>query len=283
MGNAILDSSPAGQKLFQTAKDILGFDLAEICLNGPEDRLNPTDISQPAIYTVSVASFAQAIEKGMFDAAAITNCAGLSLGEYTALHLAGVFSFEEGLQLVAKRGRFMQDAAVATRSGMVAIVGGDEAVVSKLCQENAQGQVLTPANFNAPGQIVVSGAIEACARIQTAAEAAGLKAAPLKVAGAFHSSLMKPAAEKMAAELAGASFAAPKKTVYSNVTAQPHRDPDSIKKLLVEQIVNPVRWQQTMETLVGQGEAKFIELSPGRTMAGLAKRINRRLPVESLG
>jgi [acyl-carrier-protein] S-malonyltransferase len=282
MGKSAFEKSAAARAVIETANRVLGFDLSAICFGGPEERLNQTDISQPAIYTVSIASFAQAIESGMFDAAAVTAYAGLSLGEYTALHLAGVFGFEDGLKLVAKRGRYMQDAATAAGGGMVALLGADEAVARKLCSEAAGSDVLVPANFNAPGQIVVSGSAAACQRFTEAATAAGLKAMPLKVAGAFHSPLMQVAADKIAAELAAVTFAPAKKTVYSNVTAQPHTDVESMKKRLVEQIVNPVRWDQTMQTLVGGGAARYIELSPGRTLAGLAKRIDRRLPVECL-
>jgi len=194
-----------------------------------------------------------------------------------------VFGFEEGLKLVAARGRYMQEAAVASPSGMVAILGADEQKVQELCRASAGGEVLVPANLNAPGQIVVSGSIGACERVLKAAEAAGFKATALKVAGAFHSPLMQPAADRMAGELERVAFASPKVPVYSNVTAEPHRDPASIKGLLVDQIVSSVQWEKTMKTLVANEGARFIELAPGRTLAGLAKRINRRLPVESVG
>jgi [acyl-carrier-protein] S-malonyltransferase len=283
MGKSLCESSKTARDLFDAANHVLGFDLASICFGGPEDRINQTDISQPAIYVCSIASFRSAVESGLFDAAAVTAYAGLSLGEYTALHLAGTFGFEEGLRLVAQRGKFMQEAAIASPSGMVALIGADEAQSRKLCEDCAQGEVLVPANFNAPGQIVISGSIAACQRAIAAAEAMGLRAMSLKVAGAFHSPLMKIAAEKMAAELAKVSFSRPYRPVYSNVTAQPHADPQSIKKLLVDQIVSPVHWEQTMQTLVAQLDARFIELAPGKTLAGLAKRINRRLAVESIG
>jgi [acyl-carrier-protein] S-malonyltransferase len=219
----------------------------------------------------------------MFDSAAVTAYAGLSLGEYTALHLSGVFGFEDGLRLVAQRGKYMQEAAVASPSGMVALIGADEPAARKLCEENAQGEVLVPANFNAPGQIVISGSNAACQRAVAAADAIGIRAMLLKVAGAFHSPLMQTAADKMAAELANVSFSQPAKTVYSNVTARPHAEPKAIQRLLVEQIVSPVRWGQIMQTLVLPPEARWIELSPGKTLAGLAKRISRRLVVESIG
>ena len=283
MGKDVYEASPAAREVFDTANRVLDFDLSAPCFNGPDERLNQTDISQPAIYVTSVASFGAAIEAGVLDAAAVTAYAGLSLGEYTALHLAGVFGFEEGLRLVAARGRYMQEAAVASPSGMVAILGADKAAVAKLCDEAAAGDVLVPANYNAPGQIVVSGATAACERVLKAAEAGGFKATALKVAGAFHSPLMQPGADRMKAELDRVVFRPAQKEVYSNVTASPHRDGDSIKKLLVEQIVSPVLWEDTMVKLIGAGEARFIELAPGRTLAGLAKRINRRLPIESVG
>jgi len=282
MGKDLFEASPAARSAFETANRVLGYDLASICFNGPEDRLNQTDISQPAIFITSVASVGAAIDARLIDPERVTACAGLSLGEYTALFLAGVFSLEAGLKLVAARGKYMQEAAVAVPSGMVAVLGADEPAVQKLCAEAAQGQVLTPANLNAPGQIVVSGAKEACQRVLAAAEAAGFKATALKVAGAFHSALMQPAADRMKAELDQVQFAAPSVPVYSNVTAQPHGDAASIKQRLVEQIVSPVLWEATMRALVANQGARFVELAPGRTLAGLAKRIERRLPIESV-
>jgi [acyl-carrier-protein] S-malonyltransferase len=283
MGKVLAEMSDLARGLFSQADDILGFKLSEICFNGPEDRLNQTDVSQPALYVTGVASFRDAVEKGTIDPAAVTAYAGLSLGEYTALHLASVFSFEDGLRLVAARGRYMQEAAVSVPSGMVAIMGADEATINAICDEARGDGVLVPANYNAPGQIVISGSLDACDRGLKAAEARGLKAVALKVAGAFHSPIMQSGADKMKAELEKANFNAPARPVYSNVTAEPHSDIASIKKLLVDQIVSPVRWEQTMGKLVANADARFVELAPGRTLAGLAKRINRRLPVESLG
>jgi [acyl-carrier-protein] S-malonyltransferase len=284
MGKDFHETFPVARAVFDKANQILGFDLANICFNGAEDRLNQTDIAQPAIYVTSIACFAAAREAGVIQPDQVTAYAGLSLGEYSALHLAGVFSFEDGLRLVAARGRYMQEAAVATPSGMVSIIGADEAGVTKLCEENAQGEVLVPANYNSPGQIVVSGAIAACERVVKAAEASGFKSIPLKVAGAFHSPLMQSGADRMGAELAKVDFAQPRTTVYANVTAQPHADAASIKRLLVDQIVKPVRWEQTMQTLVGAADddARWVELAPGRVLTGLLKKINRRIPVETL-
>jgi [acyl-carrier-protein] S-malonyltransferase len=282
MGKSLFDASPMAKETFAQADDVLGLSLSNLCFNGPEGRLNQTDISQPAIYATSVASYRAAIEAAVVDPTTIAAFAGLSLGEYTALHLAGVFSYEDGLKLVAARGRYMQEAAVASPSGMVAMLGADEAKVRELCATVAEGEVMVPANFNAPGQIVVSGSKNACERMVKAAEGAGLKATALKVAGAFHSPLMKPAADRMLDELKRVQFATPTAPVYSNVTAQPHTDANSIRKLLVDQIVSPVQWEQTMKTLLANDTQRFIELAPGRTLAGLAKRINRRLPIQSI-
>ena len=278
MGKDFYEAFPIARDTFAAANQILGFDLSSICFSGPEDRLNQTDISQPAIYVTSIAAY-RAAKSGT---GPISVCAGLSLGEYTALHLAGVFSFEDGLKLVAARGRYMQQAALATPSGMVAIMGADEPAIRALCNECSQGQVLVPANFNSPGQIVVSGESTACQRIATVAESRGFKAIPLKVAGAFHSPLMQSAADAMQREIAAVPFNAPKCTVYANITAAPHTDPDSIKRLLVDQITHPVKWQQTMQALIAIPDLRFIELAPGRTLAGLAKKINRRFPIDSL-
>src|SRR5688500_8220749 len=178
MGKDFYEKSPAAKEVFDAANDVLGFDLAKLAFEGPAERLNETDISQPAIYVTSVAAYRAAVAAGVISEGSGQQYAGLSLGEYTALHLAGVFGFEDGLKLVAARGRYMQEAAVATPSSMVAVMGADEAAIVKLCEEHAQGEVLVPANFNAPGQIVVSGSRAACERVQPAASAAGYKAVP---------------------------------------------------------------------------------------------------------
>jgi [acyl-carrier-protein] S-malonyltransferase len=257
-------------------------DLKALCFSGPEEELNKTNISQPAIYTTSVACFRAAEAAEVIKPAEVTAYAGLSLGEYTALHLGGAFDFITGLKLVKARGAYMQEAAVAIPSSMVAIMGADEAAAVKLCEEAAQGEVMVPANFNAPGQIVVSGSKAACERIVASAGAAGFKAVPLVVAGAFHSPLMQNGADRIGVELDKAQLKAPTTPVYANVTAAVHGDVASMKKLLVEQITHPVRWEQTMQSIVAKGEARFVELAPGRVLTGLLKKINRRLPVESL-
>jgi [acyl-carrier-protein] S-malonyltransferase len=289
MGKDYFEQHAPAKKVFQKADEILGFSLSSLCFQGPEDRLNQTDISQPAIFVTSVACFHAAIVSNKLDELEEPSFvyAGLSLGEYTALHLGGVFDFESALKLVAARGRYMQEAATASPSGMVALMGADEAAADALCEKAAGGDVLVPANYNAPGQIVCSGTLAACDRLVEAAGAAGFKAVSLKVAGAFHSPLMQPAADRMAAELDKVQFHQPTgypRHVYSNVTADLHTDSASIKRLLIDQIVKPVRWEQTMtKLLAGDGaNARWVELAPGRVLAGLLKRINRRLPVESL-
>src|SRR3954453_16711359 len=180
MGKDLFESAPVARDVFETANRVLGFDLTSACFGGPEERLNQTDVSQPAIYATSVGAFRAARDAGVIAPGAVTAYAGLRLGEYTALHLAGVFSFEDGLELVRKRGQYMQEAAVAVPSGMVALLGADKAAAARLCEEAAGGDVLVPANYNAPGQIVVSGSKAACERVLKAAEGAGLKAAALK-------------------------------------------------------------------------------------------------------
>jgi [acyl-carrier-protein] S-malonyltransferase len=284
MGRDFYEGSAIARQTFDAANGVLGVDLKSFCFDGPEDKLNQTDVSQPAIYTTGVAAFRAAAALAVVDPAAVTAFAGLSLGEYTALHLAGVFTFEDGLKLVAARGRLMQEAAVATPSGMVAIIGADEAAVDKICDEARGGDVLVPANYNAPGQIVVSGSAAACERVLKVAETAGFRATALKVAGAFHSPLMQPAADRLKLELDAVNFSKPTTPVYSNLTAELHTDPATIKSLLLAQLVSPVRWEQTMKTLIANGgeTPRFVELAPNRHLAGLAKRINRRLPIESL-
>jgi [acyl-carrier-protein] S-malonyltransferase len=273
---------PAARDVFDRADQILGMDLKERCFSGPEERLNQTDISQPAIFVTSVACFMAAQDAGAVQPEHVTAYAGLSLGEYTAIHLAGAISFAETLKLVAARGKCMQQAATDNPSGMVALAGADEAAAIQLCAQDAKGEVLVPANYNGPGQIVLSGSIAACERVAKSAEAAGFKAIPLKVAGAFHSPLMQSAADRMESELEAVQIAEPGTTVYSNVTAAAHSDAASIRKLLVQQITRPVRWEQTMQQLAADADARFVELAPGRVLTGLLKKINRRLVVESL-
>lgn len=285
MGQAWHDASEAAADAFAQADDVLGDSLgaplSEICFNGPLDRLNRTDVAQPALYVCGVASF-----RGMTQRDGdrpIAAAAGLSLGEYTALHLAGAFDFAGGLRLVAQRGRLMQEAAEQADSSMVALIGADESQAQSICEEAAAGEVLVIANLNAPGQIVLSGHLGACRRAVEVAGKMDLRATPLAVAGAFHSPLMQGAADAMAEALAGVELGPLDMPVWSNVTAQPHdpQNPELLRQRLVEQIVSPVRWTQTCHGLVASGTIDVHELAPGGVLRGLMRRINRSVKVKS--
>lgn len=290
MGRAWAEQSAAARKVLDEADALLGnrlgSPLSSIMFDGPAERLNQTDVSQPAIYACSVACWRGLVAAG--GAPALQTTAGLSLGEYTALHLAGVFDFSTGLRLVAERGRLMQEAAEASAGGMLALIGAEEEQADALCAAAAGEDVLVPANYNAPGQIVLSGHRVACDRAAVQAEAMGLRATPLVVAGAFHSPLMAPAAERMAAVLSDVELAEPTVDVWSNVTAAPHvaGDPELLRRRLVEQITSPVRWAQTCRdmpsrTPEGFATLEWHELAPGSVLRGLMRRIDRDKKVTS--
>ncbi|MEZ6232689.1 MAG: ACP S-malonyltransferase [Phycisphaerales bacterium] len=356
MGRAWCEASPEARAVFDLADRILtgdagvagasgsaidhqwnarvGAPLSTLCFEGPAETLNRTDVSQPAIFVTSVACWAGlAARWGVApdiraSETPIVAAAGLSLGEYTALLLAGAIGFEDALRLVALRGRAMQDAAEAVPSGMVALIGADEASAQAVCDATlstaaAAGdadQVLVPANFNAPGQIVISGSKAACERAVAIAAEEGLRATALPVAGAFHSPIMAPAAERLGAALAGTTIHAPACPVMSNVTARPHGRPhvtphgtphdtggsgesagagaagsgtmdpsavaDSIRRRLVEQLTSPVRWAEGCEWLVREivtttPGVELHELAPGKTLAGLMRRIDKSAKVAS--
>ena len=285
MGSDCANTFPEAKAVFDEADEILGDSLggslSSICFAGPPERLNQTDVSQPAIYTCSIASYRGLIEQvGKME---ISAAAGLSLGEYTALHLAGVFGFADGLRLVARRGQVMQEACEASQSGMVALVGADEQQAEEVCQRAGQEQVLVFANFNAPGQVVLSGHVEACQRAASIASDMGLRASILTVAGAFHSPLMQLAADKMAEALDGIEFNDPEFPIWSNVTAQPHEaeNPEQIKHKLVQQIVKPVKWAQSCVQILTENQDEYHELAPGTVLRGLMRRIDRSVKVSS--
>ncbi|HYO23873.1 MAG TPA: ACP S-malonyltransferase [Lacipirellulaceae bacterium] len=284
MGSAVAASLPAARALFDQASGILGYDLLQLCTAGPEDKLNSTVFSQPALFVCSLA----ALERLRQDNAdAVSGCvvaAGLSLGEYTALAFAGAMSFEDALRVVAERGRAMQAASDATPSGMVSILGLDREKIESLCDEAREADVLQIANFLCPGNIVVSGGKPACSRVAALAEAAGaMKVIPLAVAGAFHTPLMQAAVEPLAAALAQVPLQPPRIPVLSNVDAQPHADPEEIRQLLVRQVVSPVQWEESLRRLLAEfGVEKCYEVGPGRVLSGLLKRIDRRFPCENV-
>ncbi len=280
MGKAWAQNSPAAQDIFQQANDILNIDLQKICFDGPEHQLNKTDIAQAALYTASVASFRGLLEKQVIAENMLASVSGLSLGEFTALHIAGAYDFKTGLKLVRLRGQAMQNAADNSQGSMVALIGAEKEQAIDLC-DKARGQgVLVPANFNCPGQIVISGDIHACNRALEVAKEIGLRATALKVAGAFHSPLMQPAADRLEAALDDATWKKPQITVISNVTAEPHpHDIPSIKSKLVQQLTSPVRWGQSMDYTRNNIPGQFIELAPNKVLSGLMRRIDRKTKV----
>lgn len=282
MGADIEAASPKAAALLDKACDIIGFDLKSLCFQGPEEKLNSTEISQPAIFTVSAALLELVREKAPSMTPQVT--AGLSMGEYTALYAAGLMSFEDALKLVLKRGQAMQAAANASRGGMVSLIGLDEPKVRQLCDEASEGQLLTPANFNCPGQIVISGAIEACQRAAGLAEKYGaMKAVPLAVAGAFHTEMMRPAAEALGQALAGCPLQNPSAIqVIANISADYYGSAEQIRQGLVRQLVEPILWQKCMEKLIADGVTKFVEIGPNRVLTGLMKRIHRRADIVNI-
>jgi [acyl-carrier-protein] S-malonyltransferase len=272
MGKDVSQVGTESRAVFDQANAILGYDLAGICFEGPADRLEVTDIQQPAIFATSVALW-RALQSGP-GAIEIDAAAGLSLGEYTALHVAGSLAFEDALVLVQHRGRLMQEAADARPGGMVSMLGLDPEKAEALCEEVSPSGLLRAANFNCPGQIVLSGELSACDRAVELADKYECRATPLKVAGAFHSPLMETAAEELKAHLDETEILEPKFPVLSNVTAEEHQ-PDQIRRRLFEQVSNPVLWQACMERLLGNGFDSFYEIGPGRVLTGLMRRINR--------
>ncbi|MFQ5410945.1 MAG: ACP S-malonyltransferase [Phycisphaerae bacterium] len=275
MGKDFFDLSEAARETFASADRILDLDLTRICFEGPADQLNATDRSQPAIFVTSVAIWRTLEAKGLIDEYRPGAMAGLSLGEYTALHLAGWMNFEDTLRLVAERGRLMQAAAESTAGGMVSMMGLSEADVLSLCEEAAEGEVLAPANFNCPGQIVISGSQTACERAVTLAERYRARATPLVVAGAFHSPLMEPAVEGLRSALDRVEIRPRRIGVVSNVSADYHADSEGVRRLLTDQVAQPVRWQASIERLRSDGMDRFVEVGPGRVLTGLMRKIDR--------
>lgn len=284
MGAELYAKLPAAKELFDRASDQLGYDLQELCQRGPAEELDSTIYSQPALYVTSLA----ALEKLKHDSPDVIRdtiaTAGLSLGEYTALAFAEAISFEDGLRVVAERGRAMQDAADKVSSGMVSVLGLELDGVRECCNEARQSDVLEVANHLCPGNIVVSGSNSACERlVDLATQAGAMKVIPLAVAGAFHTPLMQPAVERLRSVLADVQIRPPRIPVISNVDAQSHSDPDEIRCLLVKQVVSPVCWEDSIRRLIADfGVEQFCEVGPGRVLRGLLKRIDRLVPCESV-
>ncbi|KAG6523143.1 hypothetical protein ZIOFF_012996 [Zingiber officinale] len=292
----------AAAELFRKANEILGFDLLDVCANGPKEKLDSTVISQPAIYVTSLAAVEvlRAREGGqnIIDSADVA--CGLSLGEYTALAFAGAFSFEDGLKLVKLRGEAMQDAADAANSAMVSIIGLDSDKVQLLCdacnEEVDEQNKVQIANFLCTGNYAVSGGLKGIEAVE--AKAKSFKArmtfeysldipwpfvVRLAVAGAFHTGFMEPAVSRLEVALASTEIRTPRIPVISNVDAQPHSDADTIKKILARQVTSPVQWELTVKTLLNKGLKKSYELGPGKVIAGIVKRMDKSVEIENIG
>lgn len=284
MGAAVCAQVSAARALFDRAADTLGYDLYKLCTQGPAEELDSTVYSQPALFVASLAALEQLKQNSPELVDRCAAAAGLSLGEYTALVFAGVMDFETGLRVVQERGRAMQDAAEADHGGMVSVLGLEREQVEKLCDQARGDGTLEVANLLCPGNIVVSGNTPACERIADLAIAAGaMKVLPLAVAGAFHTSLMQSAVERLRAALADVPMRLPRIPVVSNVDARPHEDPDEIRELLIRQVCSQVRWEDSMRYLLDEfGITQFYELGPGRVLCGLLKRIARKVPCENI-
>ncbi|KAG4387255.1 hypothetical protein AAZX31_11G189900 [Glycine max] len=281
---------PTAAVLFNKANDVLGFDLLDICINGPKEKLDSTVISQPAIYVTSLAAveLLRARDGGQQIIDSVDVTCGLSLGEYTALAFAGAFSFEDGLKLVKLRGEAMQDAADAAKSAMVSVIGLDSEKVQQLCdaanQEVPEAEKVQIANYLCPGNYAVSGGLKGVEVLESKAKSFKARmTVRLAVAGAFHTSFMKPAVSRLEAALATTEIRTPRIPVISNVNAQPHTDPDSIKKILACQVTSPVQWETTVQTLLTKGLKKSYELGPGKVIAGIIKRTDKGADIENIG
>lgn len=281
MGAEVARSSAAATEIFDQADDIVGYDLRNICFEGPAEQLNSTTISQPAIFVTSAAIFEALRENPATNHIRADVTAGLSLGEYTALYAAGVIGFEDGLRLVQKRGQAMQAAADATDGAMVSIIGLDEEKIRQLCLEAGQGELLEPVNFNCRGQIVISGGKRACRRAKDlAARYGAIKAVRLEVAGAFHTDMMSSAAETLSEALAQCKISEPGEVkTIANINAQYYPSAEKIADGLTRQLTCPILWQKCMEQLLADGVEQFYEIGPGRVLTGLMRRISRKTEV----
>jgi len=277
MGKSLYENSAAARALYDEANRVLGWELTKLSFEGPDAELTQTKVCQPALFVHGMALHAALKEQGKLPE--VSYALGLSLGEVTALTAAGVFDFATGLKVVAERGRLMQVACEQTVGGMAAIVGEERATVAALCQEFD----VETANFNAPGQIIISGEKSKVEAAVVAARARGIKKAmQLNVAGAYHSRLMVPARDAFAKFLETVPFAAPKFVVFTNTTGQAVSAPADIRAALVKQVVSSVLWEDCMRSAAAAGATEFLELGMGGVLAGLARRINKDWPVKSL-
>lgn len=280
MGKALADNFTVARQLFEEANDALGFDLASLCYNGPEEDLKLTANTQPAILTTSVAALrVLEAETGLVPAFA----AGHSLGEYSALVCAGALAFADAVRTVRQRGTFMQEAVPIGTGSMAAILGLDLEALDSVCLEAAQGQVVSPANYNSDGQVVIAGHTEAVARaIDLAKEKGAKRALPLPVSAPFHCSLMVPAGERLADVLAAFTVNEMSLPVVTNVEATPNQDSSRVCDLLVQQVSAPVRWQETVACMINLGVERYVEIGPGKVLSGLAKRMAKGSTIQNV-
>ncbi len=281
MGQDVCQSSSKARAVFERANELLGFDLRRLCFEGPAEELEKTDIQQPAIFVTSVALWEAFLEAGG-RSEQFVRAGGLSLGEYTALYVAGAFEFDDALRVVRRRGELMQAAAIASPGGMVSLIGADEQTASELCDKVREQDILDPANFNCPGQVVIAGHQTACDRAVAASERFGFRAIPLPVAGAFHSPLMASAAGGLATVLQGVEVRTPRIPVIANVDATYHGDPAAIRASLIRQVTHPVRWQRCIEQMMSDGAGQFVEFGPGRVLTGMMRKIDRKTPAVNI-
>ena len=270
MGKDLYESNPIAKELFDKADEILGFEITKIMFEGTDEELRQTKVTQPAVFLHSVIS-----ALCMGDAFQPEMTAGHSLGEFSALVAAGALSFEDGLKLVSKRAQAMQKACEAAPSTMAAIIALPDEKIEEVCNEVSKpGNIVVPANYNCPGQVVISGNIEAINEACEKLKAAGAKRAlPLKVGGAFHSPLMQPAKDELQAAIEATTFATPKCPVYQNVDGKAHTNPDEIKQNLIAQLTAPVRWTLEVQTMIADGATDFTECGPGKVLQGLVAKI----------
>lgn len=273
----LYEVAPSMKDTFNEASEALGFDLWEIVQNNPEDKLNQTEITQPAILTASVALY-RLLENNQPSV-----MAGHSLGEYSALVCAGSIAFSDAVKLVHLRGQAMQRAVPAGEGAMAAVIGLDDALVKQACDESAQGAIVAPVNFNSPGQVVIAGQVDAVARASEACKAFGAKRVlPLPVSVPSHCALMKPAADELAAALQPIEVKAPKVPVIHNSSVETTLQPEVIRQSLIEQLYQPVRWTESIQKMAAEGVQSCYEVGPGKVLTGLMKRIDKNLTCEAL-
>lgn len=276
MGKDLYEQHPIARQMFEQANELLGFRITDIMFEGTEEELRQTKVTQPAIFLHSVI-----LAKLLGDAFQPDMAAGHSLGEFSALVACGSMSFEDGLTLVSKRALAMQKACELQPSTMAAVLGLDDAVVEQVCA-SITDEVVVPANYNCPGQLVISGSFAGVEKANAAlSEAGALKTVMLSVGGAFHSPLMEPARLELEAAIRQTPISAPRCPIYQNVTAHGVTDPEAIKANLINQLTGAVRWTQTMQQMIADGASEFTEVGPGKVLQGLLKKVNRQMPASS--